>query len=284
MRRLKIPLRIRLELKKGAVVAISISGGKDSQALLKAVTQAIRRLGYGNRILAIHADLGRVEWRQTHDFCHKICHDLDVPLFVVRRQKGDLLARWQERMAQLEGTGKPFWSSAKARYCTSDMKIQPINKFLRQFDRVISVEGIRAEESKSRASKPCTMVRKAITTRTRNATTWNAIHDWTIEDVYGSYGNTLMDLKFARDYFNYTGLIHPDWQFHPAYAMGNERLSCALCVLGSVNDIKNGIRHNPELADTLIDMEIQSGFTFKQGKSLQQYRDELTLPNTNSYS
>lgn len=54
------------------------------------------------------------------------------------------------------------------------------------------------------------------------------------------------------------------WPAHPAYAMGNERLSCALCVLASRSDIENGARHNPELLQALVDMEMESGFSFRQ--------------------
>ncbi len=275
MKNLNVPLEIYEQLKSGAVVVISISGGKDSQAMLKAVTEYVRSLGFNNRLIAIHADLGRVEWEQSMGFCQKLCSELDIPFHVVKNGKGDLLTRWQMRMAKLKGQNKPHWSSAKSRYCTSDMKVQPIDKFLRQFTNVISVQGIRGQESKARSEKPCFSERTAITTRTRTATTWNAIIDWTIEDVWATYDNTVDDLRFVQQYYQYTGEIHPCWNFHPAYAMGNERLSCMMCVLGSKSDIKNGIRNNWALAQELIDMERESGFSFKHGQSIEQLRNEV---------
>ena len=34
--------------------------------------------------------------------------------------------------------------------------------------------------------------------------------------------------------------------YHEAYDLGNHRLSCALCVLASLNDLINGAVHNPD--------------------------------------
>jgi hypothetical protein len=42
-------------------------------------------------------------------------------------------------------------------------------------------------------------------------------------------------------------------------------VSCALCVLVSEADIRNGAKHNPELLRLYADMERQSGFSFRQG-------------------
>jgi hypothetical protein len=57
--------------------------------------------------------------------------------------------------------------------------------------------------------------------------------------------------------------------------MGNERLSCALCIMGSLSDLQNGIRYNPELAETLISMEKESGFSFQMNRSLDSVQKGL---------
>lgn len=272
---IEIPADIKQQIQKGAAVAISISGGKDSQALLKAVPPVIRAHGTMNQVFAIHAHLGRTEWPQTLDHCRKICRAVGIPLVIVRRKKGDLVDRWKERMKKLEGTGKPFWSSSAARYCTSDLKRAPINKYLRKFDRVISVEGIRSEESPARKKKPVCKPRKKIITKTRTAYTWNAIKDWTEEQVWGSWGHNPNQLHYVRHIYEGTGVVLPWWKFHPAYAMGNDRLSCAICILQNRNDRTNGIKHNPELADTLIEMERESGFSFWQDQSIEELKAEV---------
>jgi hypothetical protein len=58
------------------------------------------------------------------------------------------------------------------------------------------------------------------------------------------------------------------WPAHPAYVFGNERVSCALCVLAIDENIRNGAKHHPALYQTYRQMEVDSGFTFKNGRSL----------------
>jgi hypothetical protein len=271
-----IPIEIQEAIDRRATFALSISGGKDSQAMLIACINHFRAIGYSSHLyFAIHADLGRMEWQMTGAFCAQLCHELGVTLVTVRREKGDLLDRFQERMTQLEGTGKPFWASPKARYCTSDLKTRPIDQYLRQFADVVNVMGIRAAESVSRSKKPCVAKRESIATRGRTALDWNPILHFSMSDVWNAGGNTFLDLEAARKAFQETGEVPEFWKFHPAYAMGNERLSCALCIMGSLSDLQNGIRYNPELAENLISMEKESGFSFQMNRSLGSVRKGL---------
>lgn len=288
---LAIPPIIDRMLQCGAALAISISGGKDSQALLSTLAPLQFRYSRAT-IYAIHADLGRTEWHQTPAHVARIAHAAGVPLVVVRRSQGDLLDRWQERMKKLEDTGKPFWSSAANRYCTSDLKRGPINMHLRQHALVISAEGIRAAESYTRARKPAYEIRQAITAkvlqglsiddalayrspRQRLAVTWNAIHDWSLDDVWAACGTSSYELaRRQADYAAGDVAALDGWPAHPAYVLGNQRLSCALCVLASNNDIRNGATHHPELYQALRRMEIQSGWTFRAGHSLADIVEE----------
>ncbi len=102
---------------------------------------------------------GRAEWSDTLIHCHKICDQAEIQLVVVRREQGDLVDRWRSRMDKLmaEGNTKPFWSSAQNRYCTSDLKRGPINKYLRRFNCVISAEGIRGQESACKSQATCSI-------------------------------------------------------------------------------------------------------------------------------
>jgi 3'-phosphoadenosine 5'-phosphosulfate sulfotransferase (PAPS reductase)/FAD synthetase len=179
---------------------------------------------------------------------------LDLELHVVRRSDGrDLLERIRDRREAV-GPDKPFWPSSKTRYCTSDLKREPINKLLRKWTHIISAEGIRKLESKARANKPCWAPRKRILSQTREAHTWNPILDWTEDDVWAALGGRDGDLV------------------HPAYGMGNERLSCALCVFGCDGDLVNGARNNPQLFDALLEMERDSGWRWTQSRSLEEVK------------
>jgi 3'-phosphoadenosine 5'-phosphosulfate sulfotransferase (PAPS reductase)/FAD synthetase len=293
-------------LRRKAALGISVSGGKDSQALLNYLCQQRSEHQWEGECFAIHADLGRAEWKQTPQHVEKITQFADISLVVVRREKGDLIARFQERKEQLNGQNKPFWSDSKNRYCTSDMKREPINKYLRGFSFVISAEGVRAQESTNRSKKPVLKVREEISSKLfhgltpqealdkwdllqeshtdkkpRLAFTWNAIHDWNLEQVWKMCGTSLQDVRRRQTLFRQGQTIEALEGFpaHPAYIFGNQRLSCALCILATKSDLLNGARYNPEVFQELLEMEKTSGWSFKKDLSLQKIEEILRLEN-----
>lgn len=275
---------LKTAITKGAKIYGSVSGGKDGQAMVKTL------INHGFEIAGlIHADLGRTEWKESLPMCEMLAEEINVPLHIVKRRDGlDMLDIWQRRMNQLKGTGKPFWSSSSNRYCTSDLKRDPINVFFRNCgnDFVISCEGIRAGESKARAQKQPLVIREKIsstfyegmtveeaiqnyTPGKRLALTWFPIFNFTTNDVWNTYGMSEADLATARAIYKATNIVPEYWPFHPAYVYGNERVSCVFCVLGSMNDLKTGACHAPELLNTLVQMEEESGATFKTKWSLK---------------
>ncbi|MEM6452522.1 MAG: phosphoadenosine phosphosulfate reductase family protein [Cyanobacteria bacterium P01_D01_bin.105] len=180
----KIPLAIEQAMKMGAALAISISGGKDSDAMLRHLVALHRAEEWKGELFAITADLGRIEWPGTLEHMQATCNQLNIELVVVRRQKGSMIDRWEERRQTLmkqqdmdaitpefssglriqkEGD-KPFWSSSAARYCTKELKTAEVDRYLRRFKSVVCAVGIRTEESSSRARKPHYQVRNDITT------------------------------------------------------------------------------------------------------------------------
>lgn len=275
---------IDIAIRKGAKIFASISGGKDGQAMSRVL------INNNIKIEAfIHADLGRTEWPQSMGMCQKIADEHSRPLIVVTRADGlDMLSYWERRMKALKGTGKPFWSSAKQRYCTSDLKRGPINNFFRNCgsDFIISAEGIRALESKARAKKQPLSIRMNISSAyykgmtveqainaykpgKRLALNWYPIFNYTTEEVWQTEGMTNEKLSEARRFYTSNYTVPSWWPFHPAYAMGNERVSCMLCVLGSLNDLQNGAYHNSSLLNEMIKLEEEGNATFKNGWSLK---------------
>jgi 3'-phosphoadenosine 5'-phosphosulfate sulfotransferase (PAPS reductase)/FAD synthetase len=213
----------------------------------------------------------------------KICDDAGVELVEVFKKcaatgkRIGLMEGWKRRMRIMQGREKPspHWSSSLNRYCTSDYKIRPIDAYLRKFTDIISIEGIRWEESKKRAEKPRVQVRQSITTQKRKALTWYAIVDYTTEQVWNADGQTTLSLDVARNIFKAEGIVPTEWNFHPAYAMGNSRLSCAICVLANRSDVLNGVKHNPEVAEEMEQMEKESGFTFQSNFSITEAKRQL---------
>jgi 3'-phosphoadenosine 5'-phosphosulfate sulfotransferase (PAPS reductase)/FAD synthetase len=279
MRTLTIPEPIRAALESGAALIPSVSGGKDSQAMLAAVARAWRVAQWPGPLRAVHSHLGRAEWPQTLGVIEAQCARHFVPLTVVRREQGDLVDRIEARKEKLAGTGRPFWPSAASRYCTAELKRGPIQKFLRQHRYVVSCHGIRAAESPVRAKKPEWEMETALCTVARRAFIWRPILHWSAEEVWEACGTSLAELHQRQEEYRLgrreTAL--EGWPCHPAYVFGNQRLSCALCILAGANDLKNGIRHNPELAQIYMSWERETGFTFQQGRSLSSLLDQGEL-------
>jgi predicted phosphoadenosine phosphosulfate sulfurtransferase len=72
VRALAVPPEVESALELGAALAISISGGKDSQALLNTLAAWHRERRWPGPILALHADLGRAEWKETPEHVRRI--------------------------------------------------------------------------------------------------------------------------------------------------------------------------------------------------------------------
>ncbi len=350
MRRVNVPPVLDEVLgRDDAAIVVSISGGKDSQAMLAAVAQAHHERGWKAAIFAIHADLGRAEWPQSLAHCQKQCDELGIFLKVVRRPQGDLVQEIQDRQAKLTGTGRsawptatqryctsdqkrgqietakrqPFWPDAKNRYCTSDQKRDQINtavraphwpsatnryctshqksdqidKDLRSYSLVVSAMGMRAQESKPRAKREPLTVDRRLTAKPfrdlgpecgyeaweitragpRLALDWLPIHDWSIDEVWAACGTTAQDIDRRRELYAAGDVdgAFDGWQAHPAYVFGNARVSCAFCILATKSDLRVGATHNPGLYRTYVQMERESGFTFKNGQALADIAPEL---------
>ncbi|MEV1005609.1 phosphoadenosine phosphosulfate reductase family protein [Nonomuraea sp. NPDC050202] len=84
--------------------------------------------------------------------------------------------------------------------------------------RVLYCLGLRAEESTDRANQPPLMINQSWSSSIRTITRWLPIHTWSIRDVWEQ-------IKAA-------GL-----QPHAAYSWRLGRLSCAICIMGSLDDL-----------------------------------------------
>ncbi len=251
-------------LRLGAALVLSVSGGKDSDAMCDYLLEQRAAKGWTGDVAMVHADLGRAEWHTTTDYVHDLARRKSVSLHIVRWAHGDLIDRiWQRYYAD---PSRPCWPSSKVRYCTSDLKRAPISRWIRSAyptGKVICAMGLRAEESSARAKKPSASVRADCTAPTLNRLTlnWLPIHNWSETDVWDcirQHGGTA----------------------HPAYALGNRRLSCACCVLASVNDLLNGAVHNSDTYRELCRIEGVTGYSFRQDFWLSDVKPELLPEST----
>ena len=252
-------------LHHGAALVLSVSGGKDSDAMCHHLLERRRAEGWSGEVVMIHADLGaRVEWQQTPDYVQNLAQRKGVPLHVVRWTHGDLIDRiWQR---YYKDPSRPCWPSAQMRYCTADLKRGPISRELRRLfpsGNVIRAMGLRAQESQTRARRPAFSLRadSSAPTKGRFVYDWLPIHDWMETDVW--------------DCIRRHGNIH-----HEAYSLGNYRLSCALCVLASLNDLINGAVHNPATYREYCRIEAVTGYSFRKDFWLSDLKPDLLPEST----
>jgi 3'-phosphoadenosine 5'-phosphosulfate sulfotransferase (PAPS reductase)/FAD synthetase len=247
-------------LAKNAPVAIGVSGGKDSCAVALATIAYLDSVGHTGPRILIHSDLGRVEWRDSLATCERLADHLGLELVTVRRQAGDLLDRWRgrwqnnvTRYRNLECVKLILpWSTPAMRFCTSELKTAIIcRELVRRFpgQTVLSVSGIRREESPKRAKAPLAAVQGKLASATYKTSgyDWHPIIDWKLTDVLGC-------------------LERHDVALHEAYTRyGSSRVSCAFCILASRSDLAASAScvENQDVYRAMVQLEIDSTFSFQ---------------------
>jgi 3'-phosphoadenosine 5'-phosphosulfate sulfotransferase (PAPS reductase)/FAD synthetase len=250
-------------LSHNAAVAVGISGGKDSMACALAVKEHLDDVGYTGPRVLVHASLGAIEWPGVIEQCETLARHLGWELLIVRRNGGGLIERWQSRWessirryAALEIMKiiLPF-STAQWRFCTGEMKQQPIFSALRkrfpQHD-ILNVTGIRHQESASRSRMPISQPIPQLSTKGRTAVAWNAIATWLLPDVF----------EYIR---------RSELPLHHAYTQyGSSRLSCSFCIMSSIDDMRAAAscEANQQAYRSIVELEAESSFSFQRNRWL----------------
>lgn len=279
-----LPEHIQSMLSYGGALVVNVSGGKDSDCMALELAALRQAHGWQGRFVLIHADVGRMEWRESLPHCEQMAARLGAEFVVVRHSQRDLLAGIQRRAKMLAGTNKPPFPSSAARYCTSDFKRGPIDVWLRNNTPfAVCAMGLRAEESEERRKKETLKVRKACSRGGRLTFDWLPIHKFSEQHVWQTLGYSLAELDWIRGEVRafrrqsprptraqVMDFITRELAFtaHPAYALGNQRVSCACCILGSLNDLRNGAEFEPEAYHALRAIEDSSGKTFQPERGL----------------
>lgn len=269
-RQLALTPPVEAALRRNAVVAIGVSGGKDSVAVALSVARHLDEIGHTGPRVLIHSDLGRVEWKDSLPACERLAEKMGWELMVVRRKAGDMLARWQgrwtanvKRYAELSCVKLILpWSTPSMRFCTSELKSKVIAAGLRKrfpAAEILSVTGIRREESANRAKMPVDAPNSDLARKHATGITWNAIIEWGI-------GSVLQEIADA-------GL-----ELHEAYTKyGTSRVSCAFCIMSSGSDLlaAAGCEDNQDLYRVMVELEAISGFGFQGSRWLADVAPHL---------
>lgn len=256
------------------IILINTSAGKDSQTAMRAVYRAAIAAGIGTRgLVAVHADLGRAEWKGTRELAERQAGTYGMELIVCRRGNDLLLQMEYERKK---------WPDKQNRWCTSDQKTAQVAKVMTRLVRrhreivqagreglsarqmrpvrILNCLGIRAEESNERAKEVPFRHDERASNGRRHVDRWYPIFRWTAEEVWA-------DIRAS-------GV-----PYHPAYDLGMPRLSCVFCVFASRSALTLAAQHNPALAEEYVRVELVTGHRFKRDLSMAEVvADARALP------
>jgi len=250
-------------LARNAVVAIGVSGGKDSDACAIATSEYLDSIGHTGPRLLIHADLGSVEWRQSQQKCQELADVLGWELQTVERKAGGMMERWQTRWSNNVERYNNLscvklilpWSTPSMRFCTSELKSAVIASYLKKRFRgqeIINVTGIRREESAGRKKAAVAKDDPRLTQAKAAGMTWNPVIEWTIGEVKAAIARRGIEL-------------------HEAYTKyGMTRVSCAFCIMSSAADLvaSTTCPDNQDIYRTMVELEATSTFAFQSNNWL----------------
>ena len=238
-----------LDLRQFDKIFISVSGGKDSHAMLFLVRDLADRQGVPReKLLAMYADTG-MEWHNAGEHVQTLCKAAGVKMVTVYPVR-PMIENIRWRMNKVNG-GCAF-PSPSCRWCTSEQKKHPMDKVINKFSgKLLKVTGERWEESAARSELPefCTVPR--VTCKARRVFGWRPMLAFKEADIWA----------MVRE----TGAPR-----HVCYEMGCPRLGCAGCIFNSDRQVKIEMRENPHIFEAIDRLETELGYTMSiRGKRIR---------------
>ena len=233
---ISMPPECRETIRRGALVALNHSGGKDSQAMTILLSRIVPR----EQTIVVHAPLGEVEWPATMAQIEATIPE-GVPLILAPVTSGkSLLDRVEER-------GK--WPDPARRWCTSDFKASPIARELRRYlkahprfgGRLVNCLGLRRDESHARAKRMPWRRNHRMSVAGREVFDWLPIFDLSTADVF----DVIRDAGQS-----------PHWIYNHL-----SRCSCSFCIFSSPQDLRRAAELRPALYARYAQIEQRIGHT-----------------------
>lgn len=214
----------------GLPIIASVSGGKDSTALILALREAEIPARY------VFADTGW-EARETYDYLDTLRAKLGITIDVV---SADIWWAEPARLPTLHGMRAKVMARAgfptrMARWCTGELKLTPLRKYHDAIgEDTVSAMGVRADESAARAK----MAEWEDDDRW-GGWVWRPLLRWTVADVIGIHHRH-------------------DVPLNPLYLRGHDRVGCYPCIFSRKEEIRLIAEHAPERIDEVRALEAEA--------------------------
>ena len=199
-----------LDLRQFDKIFISVSGGKDSHAMLFLVRDLADRQGVPReKLLAMYADTG-MEWHNAGEHVQALCKAAGIELVTVYPVRPMIEnIRWRMN----KGIGGCAFPSPSCRWCTSEQKKHPMDKVINKFSgKLLKVTGERWGESAARSNLTEFCIVPRVTCKTRKVFGWRPMLAFSEADIW-------------------TMVKETGFQRHICYDLGCPRLGCAGCIL-----------------------------------------------------
>jgi 3'-phosphoadenosine 5'-phosphosulfate sulfotransferase (PAPS reductase)/FAD synthetase len=269
-------------------IVVNTSAGKDSSVTLDYTLELADSLGIDHsRIVAVHCDLGRVEWEGTPELAERqVDRYADIRFFKVARDGtvrkdgkvlGDLVDQvWERHEANQEKAktdpkyaNRSPWPTTANRWCTSDQKESQVTKLITSLVDDILVGGTRKDRKDAwvkevdgtYTQRPIRII-NVMGMRAEESEKRSQMPEWSLDESASNGKRTIWNWLAIKDWSEEQvwDRIHAQGiEYHWAYDKGMERLSCCFCVLASPKNWAIALPHNRQLAESYAEMERRTG-------------------------
>jgi 3'-phosphoadenosine 5'-phosphosulfate sulfotransferase (PAPS reductase)/FAD synthetase len=228
-------------------VVVSVSGGKDSSVLMQYAMDNFKK---GATLHFVHAVID-IDWHETMDVVKMQARHFQVEVDFVQAvdkngmPKGFLSKLTSPRMKRSGEITEQSFPDMCNRWCTSELKSAPIDKYCRGLSgRILVLIGERAEESANRAALDMIRPDEDLSKAGRTVVKFSPILEMLETEVWYV--------------INTNGIPK-----HPCYSLGVSRASCAICIFSSDREIAIAADHAPDIVAAYVSAERKVKHTFR---------------------